>query len=72
MVGNPYRALETIPAQRRKGYAKLLVRKYSKQFAANENLDVYTYIAESNSVSMRLFESVGFRIFHKCNWVKVE
>lgn len=63
--------LETIQAARRRGLAKLLVRKYSQHFAIREHLDVFTFISEDNTASLRLFESIGFEKFHLVSWMKV-
>lgn len=65
------RCLATIPAARRKGLAHALVRKYCKQFAATEKFDVLAYVCENNVVSLKLFQSVGFKVFNKCALVEV-
>ncbi|XP_041803088.1 glycine N-acyltransferase-like protein 3 [Chelmon rostratus] len=51
--------LYTLPEHRGKGYAKVLVSAMAKRLHA-EGYPVYCFIEEENTVSYRLFKSLGF------------
>ncbi len=50
-------ALETAPAQRRKGYAEKLIRAVQEQFPQT----IYSHVSKKNTASMRVHEKCGFR-----------
>lgn len=55
-------ALETAPLERRKGYAKLLMRTVIESLSAHGNGRLYSHIDKENVVSLRLHEKCGFSV----------
>ncbi|CAL8300079.1 unnamed protein product [Merluccius merluccius] len=51
--------LHTLPAHRRKGYAKALVRCMARKLHA-QGFPLYCYVEEENTVSYRLYKNLGF------------
>ena len=50
-------ALETAPAQRRKGYAEQLIRAVQAQFSEK----IYSHVSKKNVASLAVHEKCGFR-----------
>lgn len=62
--------LQTIQEAKRKGYAALVVKAFSKKLAEDDNLDVIGYIVEENQASKKLFKSIGFNFIGKSCFLK--
>lgn len=52
--------LQTVNDAKRKGYAALVVKAFSKKMAEEDNLDVMAYIVIENEASKKLFEHLGY------------
>ncbi|MBO5317197.1 MAG: GNAT family N-acetyltransferase [Oscillospiraceae bacterium] len=52
--------LETIPDERGKGYAKLLIKQTLVEFRTHSRLPVYSHIEKSNSASIAVHKACGF------------
>ena len=50
-------ALETAPAERRKGYAERLIRSVQEQFAQK----IYSHVSKRNTASLAVHQKCGFR-----------
>lgn len=50
-------ALETVPNQRRKGYAEQLIRAVQAEFPQK----IYSHVSKKNAASMAVHEKCGFR-----------
>lgn len=62
--------LQTVKEAKRKGYATLVVKAFSRKLA-EDNLDVIGYIVEENQASKKLFESIGFNFIGKSCFLKI-
>lgn len=64
----PYRdgllleALETAPAQRKKGYASALIRAVQDFLAEQGPVKLYSHVHKGNSASLRTHETCGFSV----------
>ena len=64
----PYRdglllaALETVPEQRGKGYARSLIREVQRYLTRQGPVKLYSHIAKRNSASRCVHERCGFRV----------
>lgn len=56
-----YRVLTTLNSERGKGYGDLITKIFCKEFVERENLDLITFIADTNYASLKLFEKIKFR-----------
>lgn len=56
-------ALETIPEQRRKGYAVTLIRAVQSWLREQGKGKVYSHVSKRNTASLRTHERCGFRRF---------
>lgn len=52
--------LQTVQDAKRKGYAALVVKAFSKKLAEEDSLDTIGYIVVENEASKKLFKSIGF------------
>lgn len=63
----PYRdgllleALETAPAERRRGYARMLLLEVQRMLAGQGAVKVYSHVHKSNTPSLKVHEQCGFR-----------
>lgn len=51
-------ALETAPEERRKGFAKMLLREVLQEFAGEK---IYSHVHKRNTASRRIHEACGFQ-----------
>lgn len=58
--GNLLEALETAPAQRRKGYAKALIKAVTSYLREQSNRKVYSHVNKKNHASLKAHEACGF------------
>lgn len=69
---HPYRHLHTMDTARRRGFGKLLVMMWCKQFIALENADPIAEIIAENNASRKLFGSLGFEVFRESWHIKLD
>lgn len=62
--------LYTLESARKRGFAKILVKKISKELA-REMIPPYTTIVEKNITSISLFRSLGFNQITRFRYVSV-
>lgn len=55
--------MATLTSERNKGYSDLITKIFCKEFVKRENLDLITFIADTNYASLKLFEKINFRKF---------
>lgn len=55
-------ALETIPDQRRKGYAAKLIQAVQHELFGQVGKSLYSHVSKNNVASLRTHEKCGFRI----------
>lgn len=68
-ITNIFRMLQTVQGAKRKGYAALVVKAFSKKLA-EEGLDTIGYIVIENEASKKLFKSIGFDFIGKNCFLK--
>lgn len=56
-------ALETLPEQRRKGYAVTLIRAVQAWLREQGKVKVYSHVSKRNTASLKTHERCGFRRF---------
>lgn len=64
--------LQTTETAKGRGLGKLVMKIYSKLYAQRFDLDVVAYIRVNNSISKKLFASLGFEEYRLCHWCKVK
>lgn len=62
--------LHTMDAHRRKGYAKIVVKAFCKDFG-EQNKDIVIFASQTNVPSRSLFESCGFKLISLCRFVYI-
>lgn len=55
-------ALETIPEERKKGYAEKLISAVLQELAKQGHATIYCHVSKNNAASLRVHEKCGFRI----------
>lgn len=64
--------LQTLEEAKRKGYAALVMKAFSKKLAEDENIDVIACVKADNDASQSLFKSLGYDIIAKCCFIKTK
>lgn len=64
--------LQTLKEAKRKGYAGLVMKSYSKKLAEEENIDIVACVKVDNDASQSLFKSLGYEIIAKCCFIKTK
>lgn len=64
--------LQTLKEAKRKGYAALVMKAYSKKLAEDENIDIVACVKVDNNASQSLFKSLGYEIIAKCCFIKTK
>lgn len=57
--------LHTMESARRRGFGKLLIKMWCKEFVKQENADPISYIIADNVPSRKLYESLNFEVFRE-------
>lgn len=66
------RHLHTIDTARRRGFGKILIQSWCKELLKVENIDPTAYVVAENHAAIKLFETLGFRIFRGAWFLKLD
>lgn len=69
------RLLTTLDRECGKGYGTLVTKAFCKEFAKRHNLDLITFVLDTNYPSLRVFEKLKFRRIGNdegVTWLKIK
>lgn len=65
-----FRFLHTLPAERKKGYAALIMKMELKRLLSIHNTDLFSFVCIENIPSLGLHQKLGFETVNRVTWIQ--